>query len=499
MSRFSPTVLPTAPVGLGTALAEGFNDYMDERKKKQLLDLQKQQATDTHTAAAQSYVREGGRYGTAPSDPGTDITVKDTTGDYVPRGTSPAEMAAALRGTAPTASSAPFSVNTAALNQAGPTQPYDVDPKLVAGMLKQAPTSAAAPDAGVEPVAPTNEQGEPVPQGMTYQGGAAHPGGFDPNSLTFGGTEARAVAEARALAPPPVTTHLAGTGRYVQTDPTHFQDTEGSESARLRLAQQQMTAALLGQRLGVQEDIADKKTTSAEKIAGGHDDTRRDVAGSNNAARLTLADVNNADRDKRQGLANDYKQQQIELAGKVRDQVEAHIAGIKSTNAAGKPLTPNQQVNAQRYVFDQIGKQSGGDPDEAASILKSDGALAATAKSLGIGEAEVRRAATAFGAKADAASEKEILSIVGPGGSAADVAGAAGAVKAAKGAATTAKPPAPGSPPSGSTTASGASAASSPDALKASQAWKKANPRGKDETGPQYYQRYLAGTTTPPA
>ncbi len=138
----------------------------------------------------------------------------------------------------------------------------------------------------------------------------------------------------------------------------------------------------------------------------------RDIAAGRNQNRLTLADVNNSSRETRDATLQQYKQQNLETAGQIKDRVDAHIAGLRADLKANESLSPTKQVAAQRYVFDQIGKQAQGDPDEAANILNGDGALAKTAKSLGIGEDEVRRAAAAFGTKANDATDKEVLGVM---------------------------------------------------------------------------------------
>lgn len=256
---------------------------------------------------------------------------------------------------------------------------------LAGGVRGKPGQSTMLPDASMESVGP-------LPSPVQPRGPIAR-------------TMARGMAPVQKEAGVPITP-LAGPGYTPQAAPAPAASNPLPANAKLRKG----LTAPTPDTVDLDRNV---KYQTSQGAANTRADASRDVALINQEGRLTVAGMNAASKT-------------------AHDNASIHIAGIKAGSAANKPMTPSQRVAAQRFVFDQIGKQSNGNPDDAAGILNGgDGALAKLAGEVGITEPEVRRAAAAFGTKAGQATDKEILGVF-QSGMAKDIPAAKAAVEGAK-------------------------------------------------------------------
>lgn len=296
MGRFSPTVLPTAQPSFTQMLEKGFDQFLQARAARNAQQTAQRSADDAHVSQQAKYVDEGGRFGAAPVETGVDISVpanafeRFTPRDDVFSAPSSSDLARGLRGEAaplragqgdftPPSGSEWSTALRGTPNATAPTG-TDFDPSFRIRTPELTPPAST----GTQPTAAA-----PL---MPSRSGALHPGAFDPETHTFGGTPQRAAADAaRAAAAtaaqaPATVTHLAAPGRYVQVDPGHYTDltmTPAGQRMADREAQRELSAALLGQRLDTQRTIAgDKINATATNLetkgtqAAAHDDRTTD-------------------------------------------------------------------------------------------------------------------------------------------------------------------------------------------------------------------------------
>lgn len=225
MSRYSPTVLPQArrsPMGM---FGDAIEQYYGAR---QAFRGQKEHEEDRAYLDYERGVRRGPIPGEA--DRTLDVTPQSTEG-FSP--VSNDDWARAIHGNytrddrqrntlGGTPGSSEFSV--ALQGRPEPARPQvnrtwlPPDSQDIAGSREDTPPAPTMPPA--------------APAGPTRIGGAAHPGGFDPNTHTFGGTPQRHAAD--QLMPPArqVQTFSGPTGRYMPLTKDRYLDTEATPEAR---------------------------------------------------------------------------------------------------------------------------------------------------------------------------------------------------------------------------------------------------------------------------
>lgn len=216
MGRYSPTVLPDfGGEGFANDLARAFDSY-DTRKRRTQQDRER---TEDRARAAEtsdlSYFEHGGRRGTPPVERGRTVEL-------------PAEP------NIPTSLDFSFDRQTPA---AGPLD-EDAFGQGFAQELASAGPSARA-NRQASPLETPQDFSTPA-RGLPAQ---RHPGAFDPNTRSFGGSPAQFQTAARAASR---SVDLGPTGRYTPIDDSHYIDESATPSAERqadRLTQMQVAAA----------------------------------------------------------------------------------------------------------------------------------------------------------------------------------------------------------------------------------------------------------------